>query len=306
MATRKLEPRHARALPPWLTPMLPYRRYTVRVNGYEMHYVDQGEGPVVLLQHGNPTWCFLWRKVAARLLKNQVRVVIPDMIGLGLSDRVRHAGVHSLDFHADNLLALVRGLDLSDITIAGQDWGGPVSAVMAARAPARIHGAVFANTAIRQPAGAIRTTSFHHFANMPVISDVVFRGLNFPIPVMHRVQGHPSSIGRSERKAYRYPLRRWRNRQAPLALARMVPTDLSHPSVATLGESDAWARAFQGPVRLVWGRSDPILGGAIKGMRELFPDAPVTETDAGHFLQEEVPDELARAILEVVRADNNG
>lgn len=290
----------ADALPTWLSELLPYKRYRVRVNGYDMHYVDEGEGPVVLLQHGNPTWCFLWRKVIQRLRQRRVRIIAPDMIGLGLSDRLRDPGVHSLDFHAANLLALVERLDLRAVTIAGQDWGGPVSAVMAARAGARIHGAVFANTAIRQPSGPIRVTPFHRFSNMPVVSDLLFKGVNFPVPVMHKVQGDPGSIGRLERRAYRYPLRRWRDRSASLALARMVPTHLDHPTVRTLGESDAWARSFSGPVELVWGKRDPILGSALKGMRELFPQAPLTETGAGHFLQEEAPDELAQSVLNVV------
>ncbi len=66
-------------------------------------------------------------------------------------------------------------------------------------------------------------------------------------------------------------------------------------------EADDWARAFKGPVRLVWGRRDPILGRTIYSMKKLFPDAEVTETGAGHFLQEEVPEELADAILKTVR-----
>src|SRR5699024_2649364 len=99
-----LQPRPAEPLPSWLNEMLPYRRYTISVNGYRMHYVDQGEGPVVLLQHGNPTWCFLWRKVIEQLLPEGVRVIAPDLLGLGLSEHPRRVHVHSLDFHAANLL----------------------------------------------------------------------------------------------------------------------------------------------------------------------------------------------------------
>ena len=80
-------------------------------------------------------------------------------------------------------------------------------------------------------------------------------------------------------------------------MTRLVPQTLDSPALQTLREADDWARSFTGPVQLVWGMRDPILGRALKGTRELFPDAGVVETDAGHFLQEEVPERLAEAIL---------
>jgi haloalkane dehalogenase len=79
-----------------------------------------------------------------------------------------------------------------------------------------------------------------------------------------------------------------------------VPTSLDSPTLQTMQEAEDWARSFSGPVRLVWGMRDPILGRALKGMMELFPAAEAVETDAGHFLQEEIPDKLAEAILQVV------
>jgi haloalkane dehalogenase len=97
-------------------------------------------------------------------------------------------------------------------------------------------------------------------------------------------------------------LRKVADRAAPLALARMVPHRPEHPTVAELTEGDAWARSFQGPVELVWGVKDPILGRALWRHRELFPRARVTETPAGHFLQEEVPEEIIAAIRRVADA----
>jgi haloalkane dehalogenase len=252
--------------------------------------------------HGNPTWSFLWRKVIARVAPNGVRVIAPDLLGLGLSDKPRDFAAHTLDNHVSTMLRLVEALDLDDITIAGQDWGGPIAAGVAARAPHRVRGAVFGNTAVLRPKSPIRTTWFHRLSHVPVVSNVVFRGFNFPIPILPRVQGDPKSIGRFERRAYGYPLRRFRDRIAPLALARMVPNLPDHPSLRVLDETEGWARAFRGPVALVWGLRDPILGRALHRMRQTFPHARVTETQAGHFLQEEVPDELAAAILDVTKA----
>ena len=289
-------------LPPWLEAELPFARRLLADGEHRMHFVDHGEGPPVLLLHGNPTWCYLWREVIHRLAEHRLRVIAPDLIGLGLSSKPRDLGVHTLDFHAARVSALVRALDLDDLTIAGQDWGGAMVAVAAARNAERICGAVFANTAIRVPTKPPRVTAFHRLSRLPIFSDLLFRVAGFPIPVMHTVQGDRASIGRAERRAYRWPLRRLRDRTAPLALARLVPTSLEDPTYRTLQEADDWARSFSGPVRLVWGRRDPILGRSVHGMRMLFPDAPVVATEAGHFLQEEVPDELAAAILQVAGA----
>jgi pimeloyl-ACP methyl ester carboxylesterase len=287
-------------LPPWLRADLPFQRKVYRGGPYAIHFVDEGAGPAVLLQHGNPTWSYLWRKVIRLLTESGVRAIAPDLVGLGLSDKPRDAGVHTLTFHAEQIEGLVRALALDRVTIVGQDWGGPIVGLVAARNPEFVQGAVFSNTSLLAPRRAGTLSRFHRLANTPLISDFVFRVLNYPLSTMHTVQGDPQSIGRDQKRAYRYPLRRIRDRVAPLALARMVPTTLDHPSVEPLRQVEAWARFFSGPVRLVWGHADPIMGRSVKAMRRLFPDAPVLETGAGHFLQEEVPEDLAEAIQAVV------
>jgi pimeloyl-ACP methyl ester carboxylesterase len=287
-------------LPAWLRAAMPFHCRVYRGGPYAIHFVDEGAGLPVVLQHGNPTWSYLWRKVVHRLAGTGMRLIVPDLVGLGLSDKPQDAGMHTLTFHAEQIEGLLGALELERVTIVGQDWGGPVLGLVAARNPDLVAGAVFANTGLAAPRRAGTLSWFHRLANTPLISDLVFRLLNFPIPVMHMVQGDRSSIGWAEKKAYRYPLRRIRDRTAPLALARMVPTGLEHPSVEPMREVEAWAGSFSGPVRLVWGRADPILGRGLKAMRRLFPNAPAVETQAGHFLQEEVPEALAEAILAVV------
>jgi haloalkane dehalogenase len=264
--------------------------------------VDQGEGPVVLMQHGNPTWSFLWRKVIRLLADEKIRLIAPDMIGLGLSDKPRDINLHSLRFHALNVGRLVQALDLRDMTIVGQDWGGPILGLMAAQHPDRVSGAVFANTGLSAPQKKRPLSLFHLLAHLPLVGTLLFRGANFPVRVLHRVQGDRASIGPLERRAYGWPLKAFRDRTAPLALARLVPTGPDHPTAHYLRKTRAWGEAFPGPVRLVWGLKDPILGRALKNMRGIFPSATVTETQAGHFLQEEVPEVLAEAILAVRKA----
>ena len=283
-------------LPAWLESGFPFHRRVYRGKTYSLHFVDEGQGPAVVLQHGNPTWSFLWRKVIRGLAGAGMRVVAPDLVGLGLSSKPRDPRVHTLEFHAGQISELIAALDLHDITIVGQDWGGPILGLLAARHPGLVAGAVFANTSLHAPRRAGALSWFHRLAATPVVGDLAFRVVGFPLPFLDRVQGDRRSIGPAEKRAYRYPLRAFRDRVAPLALARMVPQSLDHPSVPALREVEAWAAAFQGPVRLVWGKKDPILGRGLILMRRLFRAAPVVETEAGHFLQEEVPDALTAAI----------
>jgi haloalkane dehalogenase len=288
----------APALPRFLARELPFRRRMADADGTHVHFIDQGEGPAVLLMHGNPTWSYLWRKVVRRL-DGKVRCIVPDLVGFGLSDKPTRVGEYGLEMEIDVMTKLVDALDLGPLVLVGQDWGGPIVTGVGHRAPGRVRGMVLANTSVITPARPFRPKAFHRFAHKPVVSDLAFRVGAFPIPVLDRTQGDPRSIGLAGKRAYFWPLRRPWERAAPLALARMVPTSESHPSTAPLDAIGAWVESYEGPVELVWGRKDPILGRALRRHAEALPRARVTETDAGHFLQEEVPEALSDAILRV-------
>ncbi|WP_241759648.1 alpha/beta fold hydrolase [Pyxidicoccus parkwayensis] len=268
-----------------------------------MHFLDHGEGRPVLLLHGNPTWCFLWRKVMTGLEDRGLRLVAPDLIGLGLSDKPRALHEHTLRNHGQAVLELVERLDLRDVVLGVQDWGGPIGAWVAARSGGRVTGLVVLNTSVLKP-HAYRATAFHRFSHVPLVSDAAFRLFNFPVPVLGRAQGDARSISGDVARAYAWPLRHVVDRAAPLAMARMVPDREDHPTVPELTDGDAWVRGFRGPAELVWGLRDPILARALKRHREALPHARVTETQAGHFLQEEVPDEIAAALRRVAGVES--
>ena len=115
---------------------------------------------------------------------------------------------------------------------------------------------------------------------------------------LHLAQGDKTSIRGQVARAYRLPLRGFPS--APLALARMVPDSFDHPSIRELQRCEEVIHAFEGPSAIVWGNRDPVLGGVRTHIERLMPNADVTQTDAGHFLQEEVPDEIAAAICKVM------
>lgn len=290
----------APSLPPWLAPEVPFERYLLDVgDGLQMHVMEQGTGRPVLLLHGNPTWGFLYRKVARELTGQNFRVIMPDLIGLGFSDKPRDAAIHQLSNHSRWLGAAIDQLDLRDAIFVGQDWGGPIGIHAFAARPDRLSGMVILNTVVGAPREGFNPAAFHRFAATPGVSDFAFRVLNLPTRALHMAQGDKSSIRGEVARAYRYPLRRFADRIAPLALARMAPVDLNHPSIPALRECEDFVSSFKGPVHMVWGRRDPVLARALKRTRALLGNPPVTETQAGHFLQEEVPEDIARAITKV-------
>jgi haloalkane dehalogenase len=277
------------------------RRRMVDADGLRVHVAEWGppDAQPILMLHGNPSWGFLYRKVVAELAGDRLRLVVPDLVGLGCSDKPRDASLHTLDNHGRWIGNLIDRLGLDDIVLVVQDWGGPIGLAAFPHRMDRLRGLVLLNTVVGPPRPGFKPTGFHRFARMPVVSDLVFR-LGFPQNVMTLVQGDKTSLLGNAARAYRWPLRRLDDRIAPLAMARMVPDSHQHPSIATLEACLGVVTMFRGPVAIVWGDRDPVLGSVRSYLERLLPDAPVTRTAAGHFLQEEVPAEIAAAIRGVV------
>jgi len=289
-------------LPAWLDRMVPFERSLVAIGDHRIHVMEHGNpnGRPVVMLHGNPTWGFLYRKVALALGRDGHRLVIPDLVGLGYSTKPP-AAFHSIEAHAAILHGLFDALGLEDMVFVGQDWGGPIGLRAIAERPSRLAGLVLLNTVISPPKPGFKPTAFHRFAATPVLADLVFRGLGFPQSFgMARVQGDPSSISGLVADAYREPLRKFRDRAAPLALARMVPDGMDHASIAPLSRCADVVRDFRGPAAIVWGDRDPVLGSVRSHVERSLPNATVFRTDAGHFLQEEVPDAIAHGIRDVI------
>ena len=294
--------RPAPEIPEWLAAMLPagVERYRIDVGGVDMAVMEVGEGRPVLMVHGNPTWGFLYRKVIEHLAGEPLRLIAPDLIGLGLSDKPRDPEVHQLSQHGRWLGALIDALDLSDVMLVGQDWGGPIGLLPFAERKQRLGGLVILNTVAGPPRPNFKPTLFHRFAMAPVISDLAFKWAGLPQGALWLAQGDRRSLrGGDVARAYRWPLRNRADRVAPLALARMVPDSFEHPSIPALVECQTVIEQFDGPAAIVWGDRDPVLGRVKNHMARLLPQAEVTSTHAGHFLQEQVPAEIAEAIRSI-------
>lgn len=291
------------ALPDWIQEQLPkgLKRQMVDVGDASMHVVSKGEGRPVVLVHGNPTWSFLYRKVFAQLDGAPYRLIAPDLVGLGLSTRVPF-DAHTLDNHGRWMKALVHALDLRDVILVVQDWGGPIGALGFVDEPDRVAGLVVLNTVIGPPKPGFKATAFHRFSQMPVVSTFAFRVLGYPQVALHTAQGDKSSIRGDVARAYTWPLKGRAKNAAPLAMARMVPDRFTHPSIASLERVGGFYRGFEGPAAVVWGDRDPVLGKVRSHVQRTLPQAKSWVTQAGHFLQEEVPEEIAAGIRHVGEA----
>jgi cis-3-alkyl-4-acyloxetan-2-one decarboxylase len=292
----------APTVPDWLARLIPRERYLVDVGGARMHVMEAGDPaglPVVML-HGNPTWGFLYRRVVEALAGEPLRIILPDLVGLGLSDKPRSSSAHTLAAHITWFGSLLDALALPRFVFVGQDWGGPIGLGALAGREAQVAGLVILNTVVGPPREGFKPSAFHRLARLPVVSDVLFRRLGFPQNVLRFAQGDRGSIQGEVGRAYRWVLRDHSSNFAPLALARMVPESMSHPSIEPLRRSQAFVQGFKGPVAIVWGDKDPVLGRVRSHLERLLPQAKVTRTQAGHFLQEEVPGEIAAAVRDVV------
>ncbi|MFC5993886.1 alpha/beta fold hydrolase [Pseudonocardia hispaniensis] len=288
-------------LPNWLAEQLPFERYVVDIGDHRLHVMESGEGRAVVLLHGNPTWGFLYRKVALQLADQPVRVVMPDLVGFGFSSRA-HFAQHTLVNHATWFGMLLDELELDDMVFMGQDWGGAIGTLALSDRADRLAGLVLANTAVTPPREGFRPTLVHRLAGLPVVSNLLVQGVGFPQLDLNLFQGDRRSIRGNVARAYRHPLRSWQDRAAVLAMARAVPDSLEHPSVPGLRACAEFVSGFTGPAAIVWGNRDPILGKLKHRTARMLPRAAVTSTSAGHFLQEQVPAEIAGAIMQVVRS----
>ncbi|HYQ63296.1 haloalkane dehalogenase [Actinophytocola sp.] len=270
------------------------------VDGLRMAYVTAGpeDGPVVLLLHGEPSWSFLYRKVMRVLAAAGIRAVAPDLIGFGRSDKPP-AAAHTYAAHVEWVRALAfDALDLRDVTVVGQDWGGLIGLRVAAEHEERVARIVAANTGL--PTG-------EH--GMP---DVwwQFRRAVETAPVLdigRFVQsGCRKPMSDEVRAAYDAPFPAEEYKVGPRVMPGLVPVSLDDP--ATPANLAAWEvlRQWEKPFLCAFSDGDPITGAMAPILRALIPgaagvDHPTIE-GAGHFLQEDAGERLGEEIARFVRA----
>jgi len=278
--------------PEWLDPALyPFEPHFLDVDGGRIHYVDEGEGPVVLMVHGTPTWSFLYRRFIRDLARDH-RVIAPDNMGFGLSDKPRGWGYRPED-HASNLARLIDALDLRDFVLVVHDFGGPIGLSYAEAHPERVRGLVLFNTWL----WSLRNSPAERVARVMggPIGRFLYLRMNFsPRVILPAAFGDRRKLTKSVHRHYLKPFASPKDRIAPWTLAREL-----------LGSNDWYDRLWQRrdrlagkPALILWGMMDPAFKpDALDRWRTALPAARVVEfPEAGHFVQEEAPDEAIREI----------
>lgn len=286
--------------PPWLDRSeYPFAPHHVETADGRIHYVDEGEGPPVVLVHGTPTWSFLWRRLIADLSETH-RVVAPDHLGFGLSDKPPSAP-YGPEAHARRLAALVDGLGLRDVALVVHDFGGPIGLSYALERPENVRALTLFNTWMWSRADDPATVRAGKLFG-GALGRLLYTRLNlsprFLLPAAYgdRVKLTP--------EVHRHYLRPF-----PDAASRLAPWTLARELIGSSAWYDAlWARRAalaDKPTLIVWGEKDPAFGAAdLDRWRGALPGAEVhVFPEAGHFVQDEEPDALAIVTAFLLRTD---
>jgi haloalkane dehalogenase len=262
-------------------PDFPYEPHFHEIDGLRLARIDEGDGPPVVMWHGEPTWSFLWRKVLPPVRDAGFRVICPDLPGFGRSDKPEDLGWYSYDRHTDIAKRLVEDLDLRGATFVVHDWGGPIGLRVATELADRVDRLVLMDTGLFT--GVQRMTSA-----WKAFREFVENTEDLPIGMLVQGGCH-TDLPDEVVAAYDAPFPTVASKAGARAFPLMIPTDAEQPGAAAgsrvldaLGED-------RRPTLMLWADNDPILPLATG---EAFASRLGRSLDrviegAGHFLQED-------------------
>ena len=268
--------------------------------GLRLHYLDEGkkDDPIVLLLHGEPTWSFLYRKMIPILSKNNFRVISPDLIGFGKSDKLIDKSEYSYQKHIDWLTTFILKLDLNDITLFCQDWGGLTGLRIITEMSERFSKVIASNTTLPTgkapiPESFVKWRSFSQNSPDFDIGRVVGTDIGTIQPLATDIIA-----------AYNAPFPSEEYKAGARIFPTLVPVEENDPE--SKKNLEAWTKLMQWnkPFLTIFGDADQIMIGAEKALQKLIPGAKNQNHKilrAGHFIQEDKGEELAELIIEFYR-----
>ncbi|MCW5830533.1 MAG: alpha/beta fold hydrolase [Deltaproteobacteria bacterium] len=286
-----------------------FESHYVEIDGHRIHYVDEGQGEVLLMVHGNPTWSYLYRHFISGL-KDSYRCIALDHLGFGYSGKPKWAD-YSMRAHIMRLDSFISKLGLKDITLVVQDWGGIIGLSWAARHKELVKRLVVMNTAAflpRQPLELLRMKPVPWgfpllwSLKIPVLGELFVQGLNgfarfmVPLGTSHRERLTPEVMA-----GYLDPYPTWKSRKAHLESVRQIPILPSHPTWQLLQETGQEISGWEVPAQIIWGMKDPVfVPWFLEEFERRLPNhAPTLKIgDASHFLQDDTPGIIVARIRE--------
>ncbi len=278
--------------PAWVdSELFPFKSRFVELGGNVVHYVDEGQGPVLLMLHGNPTWSFVYRQVIADLSAS-FRCIALDYPGFGLSTPAPGYEFHPVD-HARVVTEFVDRLDLRDVTLVAQDWGGPIGLVVVLQRRQRFSGLVLANTWAWPVNGDPHFELFSHFMGGP-LGRLLIRRFNFFVNAMIPAGHRRRKLSPEEMSHYRQALPTPQRRNS----SAVFPKDITAARTFLADLEDGLPSLADMPTLIVWGDADVAFRAKERCRWEaLLPrHHTVVLSGAGHYLQSDAPTEFADTI----------
>ena len=283
----------------------PFAPHYADINGFEMHFVDEGRGEPIVLVHGDPTWGYLYRTFIP-ILSQRRRCIVPDHMGMGKSGIPRDAYPYRLRHHVANLEALLLHLDLHQMTLVLHDWGGPVGLGFATRHPDRIKRLVLMNTWACAPWPGGPFPRLLELIRSERGEKFVLEKNGYLEPALVGTTHRPENLTKTVLDAYRAPFPTPESRLALLCWSRDIPVQETDPSYPEMKRIEEGLVRFTGtPTLLVWGMRDPVLPESVlRTWQRIYPQATAAEIeDASHFLQEDAPERIVLCIEEFLEAN---
>ena len=255
-------------------------------------YVDEGprDGPTVLLMHGEPTWSYLYRHIIPQLATLGYRVLAPDLIGFGRSDKLADRNDYTYERHVAWLSSWLTAMNLSDITLFCQDWGGLLGLRLVAAFPERFARVIAGNTGL--PVGTPASDGFMQW--------LAFSQLTNDLPVGKIVAtGVTRKLSREEVAAYNAPFPDASYKAGACQFPTLVPITPQHASVAENNAAWKVLSSFDKPFVTAFSDNDPVTRGGEFPFQKLIPgakDQAHVTLKGGHFLQEDCPDDIVALI----------
>jgi haloalkane dehalogenase len=284
--------------------LYPFDSHVLAIDRLRLHYLDEGQGDPLLMVHGNPTWSFYWRNLATAL-RDRYRVVVPDHMGCGMSDKpVRYPYV--LQRHVSNLTRLIERLDLRRITLFCHDWGGAIGLGAALKLPDRfVRFVVFNTGAFPPPYVPWRILA----CRTPLLGRWAVQGLNaFARAALWMATEKPERFTPAVRAGYLAPYGSWRQRTAIYRFVADIPLSPKHPTHEMLVKIEQGLPTLSDrPCQIIWGMKDWCFRPeCLERLTAVFTGAEVHRlADAGHYVVEDAHEQIVPLVSDFLSRNDD-